>query len=711
MRILLLQAFVFSFITVFGDSFSVFEKDGRFGIKNETGEIAVPAVYERLGWSDGSTEVYDGVIGFKRDKLWGLVSTKNKVLAENKFYTLKPQDKNLLIASIKGRFSNYLFHGIIDTNGEVRISFNYFELEPFNEDFLATEFDQYHSKVGIVSLENRILIPIKYQSIVSENQWFLAGRFDNKVDVYKDNQLVVQNLDSVRIENGLVAFRNGLGGYFNESGIQTHPFEFKNIERTERGIVSTKFPFWEVYDSQNKVLEKHCDSLSYQNNFWTMHLNGVKHKVFPSDEFRLSIEYTLKEVVGNRLLVQHNATGLWSVMDQGGQFIVQNQTLIEASGDHFFCRNESEWNLHNKYGTKVNRFPLQSIVKGVGDHFIAKRNNYWGVIDFNGKSYISFKYDSLKVGGTNFYVAKFHHKWGILDKHGNWRHYPEYEDFNSFGDLIVGRKAQAFSYFNGEQFLYKSTFTITSELAGFFVINGDSNKQGLINTAGTIIAYPSYHEIRSIADFFVLDNGSESDLIDQKGDRVFSGDEEYQDFGTLGEGYITAKRNNKWGFVDLQGRLRISNRYEEVRPFQEDHAAVILRGKWGFIDKGETLKVQPHYDRVSSFQNGLAIVQEQNMFGLINEFGKEIVKVEWASIERTIRGNYIIRRDDGLLGLAGSDGAFILRPNFESIIDFEQKIIVSQNGKKGILDYNGGQLFRINYTEIKSEDKFFLMRQ
>ena len=85
MRNIIFILFLISSLVTQAEEFTVFEKDGYFGIKDETGNVTVPAVYEKLGWSNGSTRVYNGVVGFRRDNLWGLITVRNKPLTGQKF--------------------------------------------------------------------------------------------------------------------------------------------------------------------------------------------------------------------------------------------------------------------------------------------------------------------------------------------------------------------------------------------------------------------------------------------------------------------------------------------------------------------------------------------------------------------------------------------------------------------------------------------------
>ena len=60
------------------------------------------------------------------------------------------------------------------------------------------------------------------------------------------------------------------------------------------------------------------------------------------------------------------------------------------------------------------------------------------------------------------------------------------------------------------------------------------------------------------------------------------------------EGLAAIKKNNKWGFIDKNGKLVIPLKYDDVDYFRPNGlCAVTIKGKSGFIDKfgKETIKI------------------------------------------------------------------------------------------------------------------------
>ena len=60
------------------EPYQVFEENGKVGLKNEEGQILLPASFEALGWSDGSFSVIGQVTGYKLGKAWGIINLKKQ---------------------------------------------------------------------------------------------------------------------------------------------------------------------------------------------------------------------------------------------------------------------------------------------------------------------------------------------------------------------------------------------------------------------------------------------------------------------------------------------------------------------------------------------------------------------------------------------------------------------------------------------------------
>ena len=159
-------------------------------------------------------------------------------------------------------------------------------------------------------------------------------------------------------------------------------------------------------------------------------------------------------------------------------------------------------------------------------------------------------------------------------------------------------------------------------------------------------------------------------------------------------------KDGKYGFIDEAGRLRIANRYEDARPFEQGLAAIMIRQKWGFINHQERLIVQPVYDQVEDFSNGMAIVKQDGRVGLIDATGKLRLPVRYDGITLNQHNRYVLRQGSDI-GLADESGRVIVNPKYNDILDpGNGYLIVSRDGKFGALTIKGVSTIPMVYDRL-----------
>jgi hypothetical protein len=89
----------------------------------------------------------------------------------------------------------------------------------------------------------------------------------------------------------------------------------------------------------------------------------------------------------------------------------------------------------------------------------------------------------------------------------------------------------------------------------------------------------------------------------------------------------------KWGFVNKQGKVVISYKYEIAGEFSEGLAIVAIGNKAGYINKTGKVVIPLQYDGVFPFKNGFAVVMIDSKRGLIDKTGKEIIPCLYQKIE------------------------------------------------------------------------------
>ena len=80
-----------------------------------------------------------------------------------------------------------------------------------------------------------------------------------------------------------------------------------------------------------------------------------------------------------------------------------------------------------------------------------------------------------------------------------------------------------------------------------------------------------------------------------------------------------------WGFIDTQGRLAISPRFEWVLPFRQGVAAAMQGEKWGYINRDGEWVIPPQFKDASHFTpKGFAFIQDETGRHVIDRQGQRI---------------------------------------------------------------------------------------
>jgi hypothetical protein len=220
---------------------------------------------------------------------------------------------------------------------------------------------------------------------------------------------------------------------------------------------------------------------------------------------------------------------------------------------------------------------------------------------------------------------------------------------------------------------------------------------------------PIYEEVGMVGDYFWALQDQRAVLIDDDGKlRVQPSAGISRFIGYHDEKYMIQK-DGRYGFVDLNGKLLIANRYDSLLHFSDERAGFKLGDRWGSIDFNEHLLVQPNYDQVFPFEHNLSIVRMSEDYGLIDPFGKLVLSLEYDHIDR-IQDNYLLYQNQKV-GIADLTGQLILRTDYDSIVPISQNLlIVEQDKRQGLLDFQGYLKLNFNYETIQLKGDHLILK-
>jgi hypothetical protein len=520
------------------------------------------------------------------------------------------------------------------------------------------------------------------------------------------------SLDSVKVtqDNLVITYKNGKRGLIaNDGGFIISP-AYKTI-LVEGGVIKAqKFREWFTFDNTNKQLASYAydEIVPKGKEIYKVSVGEAEALIHKSDSLITSFSnFEILEKFGDWISVkQKNKYGVFHL--DGRSFLEPIYDSVRYVNTIFVVKHKRGgkrgWSLVNNQGEVITD-QVYDKIDWLGDsYYKAKRDNYWGVVNRLGDEIIFCKYDSIVQYREGKLLVKFLGEDGILNLDGNWEILPQnkeieivdpmrylirspYGSFVAFYPETVDFTAEYFLYKHGKRYLEK-----TLDL-----------KIGLLDEEGERVINPEFDEISTLQEDSIYYAKSEKgySFITKSGDIMNANDDRFEAINDMSEEFIGVKIDGRWGFVDINGKLRIANQYDNIGPYNEGLAPIKIRGRWGYVDKREDIIIQPAYDTVYQFKRGLCEVVKKGKYGLINAQGKITLECEYDNLIRLKTGGFLIKNENKF-GLVSSEGRLLILPRFENMIDLDNGfVIASRKGKYGLMSNDGVSIIPMMYDDLK----------
>ncbi|MEM7511103.1 MAG: WG repeat-containing protein [Bacteroidota bacterium] len=173
------------------------------------------------------------------------------------------------------------------------------------------------------------------------------------------------------------------------------------------------------------------------------------------------------------------------------------------------------------------------------------------------------------------------------------------------------------------------------------------------------------------------------------------------------------KKENRWGFIDIEGGLVLDFQYDFARPFSEGFASVKQNGKWGFINKEGVLVIPYKFDLAYSFSNGRACVKQGEKESYVDRNGNLISPFIFDSGYEFINSHAVVVIND-YYTLIDTFGNLICDPVYTSVDEFQEGlarvILDRQNGDINVrtfayIDSTGFQVLTLEPLQLGGDFK------
>ena len=362
------------------------------------------------------------------------------------------------------------------------------------------------------------------------------------------------------------------------------------------------------------------------------------------------------------------------------------------------------------------------------------KNGKHGIYYISGKQCIPIEYDNIKRLYTNYWLTTKDGKVGLCWSNGN-QIFP-----TNYKDISILRREEYGKY-------------------DFFIVKKD--KYTILNSHGKAIFPTQYDEIRQHNDYYILENSSGTDCLFNSGELVKGILVDYyvapflhQENGQTKK-YYDFKKDNLWGIIDGDGRIRIPALYQEHLRFvyncNENLSLCLVanyKGKRGIINFKNEIVLPFKYNRIMETEirnifeiettKGLQLFNLQSKRIITPSYyenctsdtnyiylskahfktpfdpQKEQIILPWEyNTVYNIPGshNFAVKKE-GLFGVVNSENKVLVPFIYEDMISTNRPnmLVIAKNNQCGIIDINNKLLYGMTDNRIEVHSNYFELK-
>ena len=228
---------------------------------------------------------------------------------------------------------------------------------------------------------------------------------------------------------------------------------------------------------------------------------------------------------------------------------------------------------------------------------------------------------------------------------------------------------------------------------------GVNNQFGFIDRTGKTMISPQFAGESCFRDGLALAATKQDEphwgYIDKTGKYIIS--PKYIDGTIFAEGmaFVVAENSDPQA-IDTTGKVHFTlNNALKAEQFSEGVAAfsrydtTAQTEQWGFVDMKGNITIQPAFSGAGYFKDGLCPVRNaEGKYGYISKDGKVAIDYQFDKAD-VFRDKMAAVSVNGQCGIIGTQGKFIINPQYQVIIADGDLFMVGQNSQCGWVDKGG----------------------
>lgn len=249
-------------------------------------------------------------------------------------------------------------------------------------------------------------------------------------------------------------------------------------------------------------------------------------------------------------------------------------------------------------------------------------NILYGYINMNGEFVISPVYYEAYDFSEGLAAVALNKDGSIKDV--MFEHYGDSSYIDKSGNVIIDDDYQSMHSFHN----------------GYAAVYSEKNHYGYVDKKGNFITVDTDHLNDFQNGYVIIDNK----IIDTNFEVVFD-DDEYENI-MISDKFIIARKNGKYGVIDLQKNLIIDFKYDYLCYTNDEYLFVFMQGdKYGYVDINDNVIINPNYDFISEFTNDIAVIYDNKSkkYKIINKRNEILLELNVNIYEAKILSHDLIR--------------------------------------------------------------------
>ena len=369
-------------------------------------------------------------------------------------------------------------------------------------------------------------------------------------------------------------------------------------------------------------------------------------------------------------------SGRWGLIDETGEWVARPEfdDLRPVAEDPrvWTFRKGAKGGLLRRDGVKLAEARYDDVGLVRGDTVSVRQGDRWGLVSVSGGLVFEPRYKWLQPLGdeTAFWAAQSaSDHWGVVSTNGVERTMTIFDRIDALApDVWAGWQNDAvglLSPTNGQwrsEHRYASLVALPDPFRPLaWAVRGDG--RGVIDLTTEEVRVPFRHaQIRPWGALLAGQDGRLVRLYDKTGRVV----QEWEgplaglpEFESL-QGGVGALRTATGGtLIRADGTLPLKDGFEAVGPWSAGLLAARREGRWGLVDIEGRWAVEPRFEGMGAFSGTVAPAAESGRWGLIDRMGRWVAEPGFEAIGPAWNGRFPARRGTGW-GLIDATGAEVL---------------------------------------------------